>query len=121
MTPPGSLPGQLEPTLTGAIRAAHLLTCRGKGPLCVSEDQSEVPSFLLFSNHLAFFCFFLRVALGKGQGNVFTDLLDIWGVGISLEFTEDLAVNGILSPLGLHVHAGSCLLSSMQPTEHIMG
>lgn len=78
----------------------------------------KYPSLYYFQTTLRFF---LRVALGRGQGNIFTDLLDICGLGISLEFTENLAFSGILSPLGLHVHAGLHSLPSMEPGEHIMG
>lgn len=76
----------------------------------MAEDQSKEPKLVLFSNH---FKFFLRVASGKGEGNVFIDLPDIWGLGISLEFAEKIAFYGILSPLGLCVYAGSHSLSSM--------
>lgn len=47
---------------------------------------------------------FLRVASGKGKGSVFVDLLDIWGFGMSLEFTE-FSVLWCPSPLAL----SSCL------------
>lgn len=64
----------------------------------------------LFLNH---FMFFLRLASGKRKGYVFIDLLDIWGLGISLGSTENLAFYGILSLLGLQVYAGSHLLFFM--------
>lgn len=83
--------GQLEHTLTRAVRAAPPLTCRGKG-LCVClKIKVKYPSLYYFQTTLRFF---LRVALGRGQGNIFTDLLDICGLGISLEFTASLAFSG---------------------------
>lgn len=78
----------------------------GKGLRVYPVIQVNHP-LVLFLNHLK--CF-LRLPRGQGKGNVFIDLLDIWGLGISLELAEMFAFYGILCSLGLHVYAGSHLL-----------
>lgn len=78
------------------------------GPPCVSSDGSKSPICIIFKP-----LFFLRLASGRRKGHVFIDLLDIWGLGISLGSVENLAFYGILSLLDPQAYADSRLLFFM--------